>query len=164
MAGWCRYQNGHMRSSKSKTQKSRYTSDNNAVWLLAGAFLIALKIWQQNASGLRPSSDYRSYSPSDQVLGYTVTRLPRDINPSQSLAGSCENHSDLQSYAQQHWHTFLSTFLGFPRYNHYVIVHCQLLFFYISYLQRKKLPTGQFSPNEALPLVCVGVRYPGTPV
>ena len=36
-----------MWSGESEAQNSRYTSDNNVMWLLTGAFLIALKVWQQ---------------------------------------------------------------------------------------------------------------------
>jgi len=49
---------GWMWSGESEAQKFRYTSDYNAAWLLMGAFLIALKIWQHNASGFRHYGNY----------------------------------------------------------------------------------------------------------
>ena len=47
-----------MWSGESEARQSRYTTDNNAVRLQTGAFLITLKIWQQNASGFRNYSNY----------------------------------------------------------------------------------------------------------
>jgi len=47
-----------MCSGESEAQKSRYASDNNATRLQTGAFLVGLKIWQQNASGFRRYGNY----------------------------------------------------------------------------------------------------------
>jgi len=49
---------GRMWSGEFEAQKSRYTSDSNAAWLQTGALLIALQIWQQNASGFRRYGNY----------------------------------------------------------------------------------------------------------
>ena len=61
---------------ESEAQKSRYTSHNNATWLQTGAFLIALKIWQQNGSGFRHYGNYPREVTALAVMYWgTISRL-----------------------------------------------------------------------------------------
>jgi len=60
------------------SSKTRYTSGNYAPWLKMGAYLIALKVWQQSASGFRRYGNYprEVTATCNQVLGYYVTSDP----------------------------------------------------------------------------------------
>jgi len=74
-----------MWSDESEALKSRYTSDNNVVWLQTGVFLIALKIWQQNATSFRSQGNYPREVTDQAITCWGSVRACHNINPSRII-------------------------------------------------------------------------------
>ena len=82
------------------SQPLLYTSDNNAVRRHAGAFLIALKIWQENASGFRRYGNYPREVTAPVTLCCHVLAAPY----SHTLANHSPSIIDLsESHPHHHW-------------------------------------------------------------
>jgi len=80
-----------MWSGGSEALKSRYTSDNDAAWLQMGAFLVALKIWQQNASDFRRYGNYPREVTTPAIRCWVLCHVLHAISIPHNLA----NHTDL---------------------------------------------------------------------
>ena len=89
-----------MWSGESEAQKSGYTSDNNATWLQTSAFLIALKIWQQNVSSFRRYGNYprEVAAPTIACWGTVHVLAAQYINLSHTLANNSDSVSESHSY------------------------------------------------------------------
>jgi len=113
-------------------------------------------MWSGESEAQKSRYTYeRSYSPGSHVLGFCVTSWLRHIHilsriiQVQSLMRVSHTRINIKHGCYELFQTSLVT------YNDYVPVHCQLLFLYMCYLQRKQLPTCPF-PTETFLLVCKG--------
>ena len=138
--------------------------DNISTWLQTGAFLIALKIWQQNASGFRRYDNYpREVTAPGVQLGYYVTCWPLVLaapylhtlaNHSGSAIGVSESHS---INSEHRYYELFQTLDAINNHHHCsmsTVVPLHLLF-----TTTKQLPTWPFAPIEIFLLVCKGDCY-----
>jgi len=122
---------------------------------------IALKTWQQNVSGVWRYGNYPR-EVTGPVLWDAMSRACHAISIPCILWRIIQIHSQWVAFAStlnircyEHFQAFLVI------YNiYYVTVHCQSLFLYICYLQRKQLPTNMaIHPAKTFSLVCMEDRY-----
>jgi len=147
-----------MWSDKCEAKKFKYTCDNTVMWLQTGI----LKIWQQNASGFRRYGNYPREVTAPAVIRWD--NIPRagcgifTYSRESFRFSHCMSHMSHTRITIEHsCYELFQTFLVI--YNHYFTVHFQLLFLYISYLQRKQLPTWHSPPLKPFhSLVCKGDR------